>query len=100
TSDNFGHIVDIKIKLYKFEEVLECYKQALCMALRFYKREHPNISRHYKRLDDCMCRLKESELIQQTKAEVLPLCIQYLGKDHELTKALSVVDSNDKQQTP
>ena len=32
--------------------------------------------------------LKEQTLLQQTKDEIIPLCIQYLGKDYELTKAL------------
>ena len=74
--------------LGQYTEAVAHYKQAVCMALRVYQKEHPHITQCLKSLIGILNKLEDPALIQQTKDEVLPLCNQWLGAKHPLTQQL------------
>ena len=74
--------------LGRCREAADYYQQALCMALRIFKQEHPHITKYAQNLINALRQLKDPVLIQQIKAEVIPLCKQWLGEDHTITQQL------------
>ena len=74
--------------LEQLTEAVAHYNQALCMALRVYKNEHLHITQYLNHLIIALNKIENQTLIQQTKAEVLPLCNQWLGADHILVQQL------------
>lgn len=90
TANEIGNAL---FKTNQKESALFFHKRAAMVSLTFYKKAHPSISKHIKHFLESLNDMIDERLLQQTKAEVLPLCIQYLGKNHELTQALSAVGS-------
>ncbi|MEL6153107.1 MAG: tetratricopeptide repeat protein, partial [Bacteroidota bacterium] len=86
--------------LGKYIEALPYYRRAVIMSFRIHRKEHYLLTDHLKNLVNTLGELADTVLIQQAQQEILPLCIQYLGKDHELTKALSAVGGNEEQENP
>ncbi|MCG8452550.1 MAG: tetratricopeptide repeat protein, partial [Spirochaetales bacterium] len=75
--------------LGKFTQAATHYQQALCMALRIFKQENPQITQYAQNLINTLSQINNPVLTQQIKAEVMPLCQQWLGQDHTLTQQLA-----------
>ena len=74
--------------LGNYEAALASYQEAVCMALRVYQRAHPQLINYLQALIETLHKVDNQPLVQQAKAEIVPLCSQVLGQAHPLTQAL------------
>ncbi|MGA8165131.1 MAG: tetratricopeptide repeat protein [Waddliaceae bacterium] len=75
----------------RHQEALDNYKQAFIIVCCHFKHEHPNIILYLKSIVVCLRNLGRNDITKATKEELLPLCIQILGENHECTRSLSNV---------
>ncbi|MEL6607071.1 MAG: tetratricopeptide repeat protein [Bacteroidota bacterium] len=80
--------------LEKPKEALRYYQQAACMALRIYKRANLSTTEYFDNLTNTLSKTQDKKLIQKIKAEVVPLCTQILGKNHDLVKSLEKLNTD------
>jgi tetratricopeptide (TPR) repeat protein len=74
--------------LDKLGKAVPYYSQAVSIALRLYKKEYPYVTQYLDSLIKLLNRVTNRTIVRKTQEALLPLCIQWLGEDHTLTRQL------------